>query len=115
MYGEYNEHETQFQVRLPYGLQSYNSLSTPLPPLLLPQPPYMDNGMGYHSSYPYGDTTPPTSTSRLPSENGTDHSGRHDYQYRPVLQQMLDEFYLGDELLKKDNKKFSIRLGRSKS
>ena len=71
----------------------------------------MDPELGYRDYY--GDTmeTPLTSTSRLPSDVETDHS--QSYQMGPVLQQMLEEFRMGDEILKKDNKKF--RLGRSKS
>ena len=73
----------------------------------------MDPELGYPAYY--GDTmeTPLTSTSRLPSDVETDHS--QSYQMGPILQQMLEEFRMGDEILKKDNKKFSIRLGRSKS
>ena len=73
--------------------------------------------MGY-PPYPYGSEimeTPLTSSSKLPSDGETDGVGSRSYQMGPVLQQMLEEFQRGDELLKKEKKGWSLRLGRSKS
>lgn len=70
--------------------------------------PHMD-----YAPYQYGELmeTPLTSTSRLPSDGADDLENSH--QMGPILTQMLEEFKLGDELLKREKKgAWSSILGR---
>ena len=79
-------------------------------------PPDMMPEMGL--GYPYGDysTSPMTSVSKLPSDAGSEDDGSEDidgsqHTMGPILEQMLEEFRLGDKLIHKEEKKWKQKLG----